>query len=143
MNIWYGWSPNPWLRLFWIYDMDEVPPPDYAYSEYMIWMKSHPLTTPILNIWYGWGAPPLTMPIMCTLMSSAKQRGGGITLPWVYFHGRLPSYLSKCSLRKIYILLHFILNYTKCSVFMYKLGQNIGVTKDMELQILWNVEEIM
>ena len=82
------------------------------------------------------GPPPLTMPIMCTLMSSAKQRGGGITLPWVYFHGRLPSYLSKCSLRKIYILLHFILNYTKCSVFMYKLGQNIGVTKDMELQIL-------
>ena len=49
-------------------DMDLVPPPDYAYSEYMIWISPpppdyayyeymiwmmsplHPMTTPIMNI---------------------------------------------------------------------------------------------
>jgi hypothetical protein len=25
-----------------MYDMDEAPPPDYAFYEYMIWMKPHP-----------------------------------------------------------------------------------------------------
>ena len=31
--------PPPWLQLSWIYDMDESPPSDYAYSEYKIRMK--------------------------------------------------------------------------------------------------------
>ena len=43
-------------KLFWIYDMDEAHP-EYAYYEYMIWMKPHPLTALILNIWYGWSPP--------------------------------------------------------------------------------------
>ena len=58
--------PPPWLRLLWIYDIwikPLPPPPDYPYYKYMIWMKLHPLTTPIMNIWYGW-IPPLTMLIM-------------------------------------------------------------------------------
>ena len=29
-------------------DIDEALPPDYAYYEYMILMKPHPLTTPFL-----------------------------------------------------------------------------------------------
>ena len=46
-------KPPPWLRLLLIYDMDEAPPSDYAYSEYIILMKRiSPLTTPLMNIWY-------------------------------------------------------------------------------------------
>ena len=43
-------KPHPWLRLFWLYDIDEAP---------------FPLTTPIniMNIWSGW-SPPLTTPIL-------------------------------------------------------------------------------
>ena len=63
----------PWLLLLWIYDIDEASPPenayqeymiwknsssDYAYYENMIWIKPHPLTTSILNIWFGWSLPP-------------------------------------------------------------------------------------
>jgi hypothetical protein len=33
--------------------MDEAPPPDHAYSEYMICMKPT-LTRTVMNLGYGW-----------------------------------------------------------------------------------------
>jgi hypothetical protein len=66
LNIWYWWSLSPpWLRLFWIYDMDEAPPHDFCLILYW-WSFTlpPPLIMPILNIWYGWSPPP---PWLCLL----------------------------------------------------------------------------